>query len=336
MEGGMQRTDLIKAITDSSFFQGVAYEERAALAELAQVLRHGEGETLFQPRQLPTALYLVNEGVVEISRRQSPDGELEPVAYRGPGAVLAESKVITGTPFNSLARFPEGGTSLQWPRPVILRRLFESRDLAMHYLQNLARRLEGTFANLGGHEATKLGGRLEHFDLPTILQTVVESGSDGVLEVVDARGRPFGAISTHARRVGPIRRGALRGAEALFEILMNPPERGTFVFRTVRKASDPEESLVLQPLLIEAARMQDELERFSVTVPPSRRLRPTARRPDAKAGEDRDLFDQIRHELATESCGWGVLADRLPYSRARVALAVRQLLRDEALIVGEK
>ena len=336
MKGGMQRTDLIKAITDSSFFQGVAYEERVALADLAQVLRHGEGETLFQPRQLPTALYLITDGVVEISRRQSPDGELEPVAYRGPGAVLAESKVITGTPFNSLARFPEGGTSLQWPRPVILRRLFESRDLAMHYLQNLARRLEGTFANLGGHEATKLGGRLEHFDLPTILQTVVESGSDGVLEVVDARGRPFGAISTHDRRVGPIRRGALRGAEALFEILMNPPERGTFVFRTVRKTSDPEESLVLQPLLIEAARMQDELERFSVTVPPSRRLRPTARRPDAKAGEDRDLFDQIRHELATESCGWGVLAERLPYSRARVALAVRQLLRDDGLIEGDK
>jgi CRP-like cAMP-binding protein len=331
----MQRAELIKAITDSAFFQGVAYEERVALAELAQVLRHGGGETLFQPRQLPTALYLVNEGIVEISRRQSPDGELEPVAYRGPGAVLAESKVITGTPFNSLARFPEGGTTLQWPRPVILRRLFESRDLAMHYLQNLARRLEGTFANLGGHEATKLGGRLEHFDLPTILQTVVESGSDGVLEVLDARGRPFGAISTHDRRVGPIRRGALSGAEALFEILMNPPERGTFVFRTVRKASNPEESLVLQPLLIEAARMQDELERFRVTMPPSRRLRPTGLQPDARVSEDRELFDQIRHELATESCGWGVLAERLPYSRARVALAVRQLLRDEIVVERE-
>jgi CRP-like cAMP-binding protein len=332
----MQRTDLIKAITDSAFFQGVAYEERAALAEVTQVLRHGEGETLFQPRQLPTALYLVSEGVVEISRRQAPEGELEPVAYRGPGAVLAESKVITGTPFNSLARFPEGGVTLQWPRPVILRRLFESRDLAMHYLQNLARRLEGTFANLGGHEATKLGGRLEHFDLPTILQTVVESGSDGVLEVLDARGRPFGAISTHDRRVGPIRRGALAGSEALFEILMNPPERGTFVFRTIRRAAGSEESLVLQPLLIEAARMQDELERFRVAVPASRRLRPTGRRLDAKAGEDRDLFDQIRHELATESCGWGVLAERLPYSHARVALAVRQLLRDEVLVEGDR
>jgi len=333
----MQRTDLIKTITDSSFFHGVAYEERAALAELAQVLHHGAGEVLFQPRQLPTALYLVSDGVVELSRRQSPEGEVEPVAYRGPGAVLAESKVITGTPFNSLARFPEGGVTIQWARPVILRRLFESRDLAMHYLQNLARRLEGTFANLGGQAATKLGGRLEHFDLPTILQTVVESGSDGVLEVLDARGRPFGAIATHDRRVGPIRRGALAGAEALFEILMNPPERGTFVFRTIRRPSSFDESLVLQPLLIEAARMQDELERFTLAVPPSRYLRPTGRRPEGKAGEDRDLHDQIRHELATESCGWGVLADRLPYSRARVALAVRQLLRDQILAeIGQR
>lgn len=322
--------DLVKVISDSVFFHAVAYEERTVLADIAQLVRHREDEVLFQPRQLPTALYLIRSGVVEISRRQSPDGELEPVAYRGAGAVLAESKVITGTPFNSLARFPEGGETLQWPRPVILRRLFESRDLSMHYLQNLARRLEGTFANLGGHEATKLGGRLEHFDLPTILQTVVDADSDGVLEILDARGRPFGTVATHDRRVGPIQRGALAGAEALYEILMNPPERGTFVFRTTRRPSTFDDSLILQPLLIEAARMQDELERFKAMVPPSRRLRATGRQPEGRA-DDRDLADQIRHELATEPCGWGVLADRLPYSRARVALAVRRLLRDEVI-----
>lgn len=327
----MQQPDLIRIITDSSFFHAVAYEERVALVDLAQLLRHAEGEVLFQPRQLPTALYLVVDGVVEISRQQSPEGDLEPVAYRGSSAVLAESKVITGTPFNSLARFPEGGATLQWPRPVILRRLFESRDLSMHYLQNLARRLEGTFANLGSHEATKLGGRLEHFDLPTILQTVVDSGSDGVLEILDVRGRPFGAIGTRDRRVGPIRRGALTGSEALFEILMNPPERGTFVFRTTRRPQSFDEPLVLQPLLIEAARMQDELDRFGATVPPTRHLHPTGREPERKDSQDGDLVDQIRHELATEACGWGVLADRLPYSRARVAMTVRQLLRDEVL-----
>ncbi len=327
----MSDPDFIKLLADSAFFHAVSHEERVALAEVAQHFRHREGEILFRPRQLPTALYLVVDGVVEISRQEVPDGDLEPVAYRGPGATVAESKVITGTPFNSLARFPEGGATLQWPRPVILRRLFESRGLSMHYMQNLARRLEGTFANLGGHQATKLGGRIDHFDLPTILQTVVDADSDGVLEVLDSRGRPFGTVYTHNRRVGPVSRGALSGSEALFEILMNPPEHGTFSFHTVRRPPPFSEALVLQPLLLEAARMQDELERFEGVVPPSTRLMPTGRLPDREAWDDPDLVDQIRHELTTEGCGWGTLADRLPYSRGRVALAVRAMLRVDLL-----
>lgn len=328
----MDDRDFTKMLTDSAFFHAVAHEERVVLAEVAQYFRHQEREILFRPRQLPTALYLVVEGVVEISRQEVPDGDLEPVAYRGPGATIAESKVITGTPFNSLARFPEGGATLQWPRPVILRRLFESRGLSMHYLQNLARRLEGTFANLGGHQATKLGGRIDHFDLPTILQTVVDADSDGVLEVLDDRGRPYGTVYTHERRVGLVNRGALTGAEALFEILMNPPEHGTFSFHTVRRPPSFSEALVLQPLLLEAARMQDELERFRASVPESRRLRPTGKLAEADAWDDPDLIDQIRHELTTESCGWGTLADRLPYSRGRVALAVRAMLRADLLV----
>ena len=331
----MRQPDLIKCVTESGFFHAVAYEERVALAEIAQVFHHRDGEILFRPRQLPTALYLVIEGVVEISRQRGAGGDVEPVAYRGPGATLAESKVITGTPFNSLARFPEGGATLQWPRPLILRRLFESRDLSMHYLQNLARRLEGTFANLGGHQETKLGGRIDHFDLPTILQTVVSSDSDGVLEVLDGRGRPFGTVHTHDRRVGPISRGALEGAEALFEILMNPPEHGTFSFRTIRRPPSLTDSLVLQPLLIEAARMQDELDRFQSTVSPGKRLRPTGQPPPPEMGVDLDLVDQIRHELTVESTGWGTLADRLPYSRGRVAMTVRAMLREEVLAEDE-
>ena len=327
----MKEPDFIKMLTDSSFFHAVAHEERVVLAEVAQHLRHREGEILFRPRQLPTALYLMVDGVVAVIRLPRHIRRQEPVAYRGAGATVAESKVITGTPFNSLARFPEGGATLQWPRPVILRRLFESRGLSMHYLQNLARRLEGTFANLGGHQATKLGGRIDHFDLPTILQTVVDADSDGVLEVLDSRGRPFGTVYSHDRRVGPVNRGALTGAEALFEILMNPPEHGTFSFHTVRRPPPFTEALVLQPLLLEAARMHDELLRFQTAVPPTRRLRPTGQSPDRDAWDDPDLIDQIRHELTTESCGWGTLADRLPYSRGRVAAAVRAMLRTDLL-----
>ena len=71
-----------------------------------------------------------------------------------------ESKIITATPFTSVARFPEGGATLQWRRADLLRRLYTSRDLSMHYLHNLAHRLEGTFASLGGRSGIKLGGNL--------------------------------------------------------------------------------------------------------------------------------------------------------------------------------
>jgi CRP-like cAMP-binding protein len=327
----MDKSELVRVVADSAFFHGLVHEERVVLAEAAQLFDHVEGAELFQPRQLPSALYLVVSGVVEISRQETEDGPFEPVAYRGVGATLAESKVITGTPFNSLARFPEGGRTLQWPRPVILRKLYDSRDFAMHYLQNLARRLEGTFASMGGHRGTKLGGRLDHFDLPTILQTVVDSGATGVLEVFDASGRSFGSVFTRELRVGPIRCGSLSGSEALLEILVNPPPRGSFNFREVRRPPESDIPYKLPPLLIEAAHMQDELGHFASVVPDSVRLRLTGQHPEWGQLEDRDLVDQIRHELVTEPCGWGELADRLPYSRGRVALAVRDMLASGVL-----
>jgi CRP-like cAMP-binding protein len=331
----MDRNELVRTIADSAFFHSLAHEERIQLAEVAQLFDHAEGDELFRPRQLPSALYLVVDGVVEISRQDSPEGAFEPVAYRGSGATLGESKVISGTPFNSLARFPEGGRTLQWPRPVILRKLYESRDFAMHYLQNLARRLEGSFASMGGHRGTKLGGRLDHFDLPTILQTVVDSGATGVLEIFEAEGQSFGSVFTRELHVGPIRCGSLSGSEALFEILVNPPSRGSFNFREVRRPPESDIPQKLQPLLIQAAHMQDELGRFASVVPESVRLRLTGQHPEWGQLEDRDLVDQIRHELVTDPCGWGELAERLPYSRGRVALAVRDMLASGVLAHGE-
>ena len=137
------------------------------------------GTVLFRPGEVPAALYLVLDGVVEISREESAELGMRPVAYMGAGSTVSESKVITGSVLTSLAQFPEGGVTLTWPRPVLLRQLYSSQDLALHYLQSLARRLEGTIVNLGANEGSNLGGRLEHFDLPAILQTVVDSGGGG-------------------------------------------------------------------------------------------------------------------------------------------------------------
>ena len=323
----MERRDVKRAIADSPFFHTMTKRDRAGLARQGKLCRHGQGEVLFRPQEVPNALYLVVGGVAEISRRENREAEYEPVAYVGAGAALAASKVITGSPFESLARFPEGGETVQWPRSLILRRIHQSPSFSMRYMEHLARRLESGFAHAESRGSTKLGGRLDHFDLPTILQTVVDSGANGVLQVLDAQGRTFGAIYTERRQIGPMSCGGLTGPEALFEILISPPERGTFTFASVPRPDPMDRLYDLRPLLLEAARLQDEFLHFRSTVPGDAPLRLQGLQLQWCRADDLDLIEQIWHALAVRSEGWEALAERLPYSRSQVAMAVRDLVR---------
>ncbi len=329
----MRPNEIVRFLSESPFFQALPQEERVTLAQLGRFSRHGAGEVLFRPRQAPSALYLVIEGMVEVCRAESPGGEPEPVAYLGPGATLAESKVVTGTPFNSLARFPEGGATVQWQRPVVLRKLYSSRDFSMQYLHNLARRLEGTFATLGGRRA-RLGGNLEHFDLPTILQTIVESGTTGTLEVSDALGAKFGAIHIADRAVGPIACGILTGAEAFLEILVSPPEKGSFNFTSSAVSLAGAQRFELTHLLFESARISDEMRRFADQVPDDQALAIATRQLSWRDGGDLELLQRVWESVEAGPIGWGRIADRLPYSRGQVALAARDLIEGGMLCVA--
>jgi CRP-like cAMP-binding protein len=318
--------DLVRAIRESPFFHGMSHDEQVALARLGSLDRHPPGAVLFRPGQLPAALYLVLHGVVEICRQESSELGLRPVAYLGPGSTVSESKVITGTAMSSLAQFPEGGVTLTWPRPVLLRHLYSSRDLALHYLQSLARRLEGTIANLGAHEGSNLGGRLEHFDLPAILQMVVDSGATGVLEIADADGEDFGAIHTRNRMIGRIHCRNLSGREAFLEILSFPPPHGSFRFSSVAAGDDGADYQPVQPLLMEAARIQDEFAHFAATVSQDAYLQPASRQLVWHGDRNTELVEQVWHQLCIEPCGWGLLAEVLPFSRGQIGLAVRDML----------
>jgi len=323
----MRQEDLARAIADSPFFKAMVPDVRATLAGHGRVVVHSHGEMLFRPKHPATALYLVLEGVVEVCREVEEGEGLKPVAYIGPGSVLGESKVITGTALKSQARFPEGGSTIQWSRPLILRMVYESRDFSLHYLQNIARRLEGTFASLDSRGGSNLGGMLDHFDLPTILQTVVESGSNGVVEIREKEGDTFGAIYTRNRRVGPILCGTLSGEEAFIEIMVSPPVGGTFRFSTAGTRQETEESYHLQPLLFEAVRIQDEFRRFLDEVPQAAILRHTGRLPE----NNTRFTEQILQQVNLRPSGWGAVAERVPYSKGRVALMVRDFLLSEIL-----
>jgi CRP-like cAMP-binding protein len=324
---------LARALRDSSFFKGIADDDRQSLITLGVVRHLDAGAALFRPGQRPSGLFLVLEGVIEICRAEVQEGELLPVVYLGRGAVLAESKVITGTPYQSLARFPEGGAVFHWPRPTILRRLYEDSQFAMQYLHNLARRLEGSFANLGPGDGRELSGSLERFDLATILQTIVESSAAGLLDLRDARGDNFGAIYTKDRLLKQMRCGVLTGAEAFYEILLSPPPRGTFTFKSGQTGGDTDHSYELQPLLLEAARIADEMHQLEREVPGSNLLRRASLQLSWTGQCSGELAEQIWNELAVRKLSWEDLGPKLKRSRGSVAAVVREMLEAGLLTV---
>ena len=318
--------DQVRAIRESTFFHGMPQEEQMTLARLASYDVQPPGGVLFRPGDVPAALYMVLEGVVEICREESVEVGMQAVAYLGYGSLMCESKVLTGSALNSLGHFPEGGATLQWPRPILLRQLYSSRDLALHYLQGLARRLEGAAAHLGAYSNSNLRGGLEHFDLPAILQTVVESGTTGVLEISDADGNSFGAIHTRDKMIGRMNCGRLVGPEAFLEILNFSPVNGTFRYSNLSAPPETDRYYPVQPLLFEAARIQDEFAHFAATVPDTAFLQPATRQLTWNGPKVPRLVEEIWHQLSAQPCGWGLLSELLPYCRGRIALAVRDML----------
>ena len=60
--------DLVRAIRDCPFFHGMPPDEQMSLARLGGVDVQPAGGVLFRPGEVPAALYLVLDGVVEICR----------------------------------------------------------------------------------------------------------------------------------------------------------------------------------------------------------------------------------------------------------------------------
>jgi len=82
----------------------------------------------------------------------------------------------------------------------------------------------------------------------------------------------------------------------------------------------------VQPLLFEAARIQDEFGHFATTVDETAPLRPSSTHLTWASDDNSDLVEQVWHQLSAQPCGWGLLADLLPFSRGQIGLAVRDML----------
>ncbi len=184
----------------------------------------------------------------------------------------------------------------------------------------------------GGREGTGeiLAGELGKFSAGDVLQQVLMSGLDGVLELA---GPPRGRIAVRGGVIVSVRCGALQGRSALIVLLDRRQGRFRFLEGAEALAGTREEEVGLQGTLMELAWLEDELERRREFLPaPDASLELIA-----EGSPPEGEFDRVEEVLAWLRGNPGATLEALEVSgrmapqEARLAVAI---LAEEGLLRG--
>jgi CRP-like cAMP-binding protein len=233
--------------------------------EAGEHLSLGPGEVLFQPGDPADRMFVLLDGAVEILRPTADHAEPVPVKYLSAGESLGNLGLFTGAPRTSTGRVPERAEILILDRPTFLRVAESIPGFGMHVAAVFALRMERYTKQIRRQARRELSGKVEYFDLPTVVQTLINAQHDGVLTLLDAEGETVGELLLVKGQVERACCDLLEGREAVFQVFLREGITD-FVVRTVVEP-DPEEishvpiSEAPMNLLLEALRQVDELAR---------------------------------------------------------------------------
>src|SRR5438552_13524307 len=91
----------------SDLFEKQPEEVLKAVLVQGQLQEYGPGEVVFRQGDEGDRLYIVKSGALEVLASPTDAAEPIPVAYLGPGEVLGELALLTGSPRSASARVPE-------------------------------------------------------------------------------------------------------------------------------------------------------------------------------------------------------------------------------------
>jgi CRP-like cAMP-binding protein len=320
----------------AEIFEMLAEDDLRELIRAGRIAHLGPGTVLFEPGEPSDRLHVVLDGALEILRATPDHPERVPVAYLSPGEIIGDMALLTGTPRRSGSRVPE--RLLVW---TLARSDFETfangvpgywRALAKVF----ARRLETFITRMRRHTQRKeLSGKLEYFDLPTVVQTLVSSGQTGILILMDEQSDTIAEVLLCEGTVERARTGGLEGEEAFYEIFHSGVE-GRFFFRTVPDPDPDSISRVpIRPtafsLLMEAARRSDELAALRERLPDPEKAYVSETDAiewddDATADVARRIFEALRTPRKLRS-----VAEALPCSTYRVHAVAAALYESDQI-----
>jgi len=261
----------ISFLSKSEIFSPLSEEELRMIMARGRMETHTPGSIVFNIGNPADAVYVVKTGVVEICRRSGEGRKMSAVAYLGESDPIGETAIITGSTRASMARVPEWVEILRIDRASFTELLRELPTLSLSLLGVFAKRLERGFKKERvASRYRQLSGKLEYFDLPTVIQTLSNSNLTGTLTITDASGRVFAMLYLETGYVLYAKLGHLRGKQAFYQLFQSTEQDGfSFKGGLPPKEFEGEPQIAMSPmaLLLESARLHDELEDLRTRYP---------------------------------------------------------------------
>jgi CRP-like cAMP-binding protein len=259
----------------ADLFQNQGEEVLKAVLLQGRLEEYGPGAVVFRQGDTGERLYIVKSGVLEVlSSAEGGGADAPPVAYLGPGEVLGELALITGSPRTATVRSPEHATLFTLEKSVFLDLMTSLPNFARSLCHVLARRLEATTLKLP-RGSKQLQGNLRFFDLATVIQTLIGSHQTGSLVVTQEGGKQkIAEIFFFKGNIAKARVRHLSGDDAVFQLFQSPLE-GEFSFTGKTVPDEEVQSDITMPaisLLMESVRLQDELPLLQEKLPDARRV----------------------------------------------------------------
>jgi CRP-like cAMP-binding protein len=255
----------------SDLFENQPEEVLKAVLVQGQLQEYGPGAVVFGQGDEGDRLYIIKSGALEVLASPGDAADPIPVAYLGPGEVLGELALLTGSPRSASARVPERAELFTVDKPVFLDLMRTLPAFARNLCLVLAKRLEATTLKVP-RGSKQLQGNLRYFDLATVIQTLIGSHQTGTLAVTQEGGKSKNKIAEIFFFKGIIAKAKVRhltGDDAVFQLFQSPLE-GDFSFTGRQVAEEEVQADVTMPalsLLMESVRLQDELPLLRERVP---------------------------------------------------------------------
>lgn len=211
-------------------------------------------------------------------------------------------------------------------------------EFAIRLCMVFAQRLESTVKNMRIQRNRQFHGHLKYFDLASVIQTIVVQRMSGRLVVTDDFGNPYSEVFFTTGNLCSAKLGHITGQQAFFQLFQPPPVEGTFDFKSGERPSEnePSEAAEFYPgmnMLMEAIRMQDELENYRPLLNLEDIYQPQSTELNWE-GEERYLVlaNDIWYRLHTEQPTIVQLLQEVPYCHFDVYHVIVTLKKNKQIV----